>query len=44
MTIIEIEKKIIAKAHLLRGNLIGGSSHVNLLIHVDTRDDEEDTF
>ena len=34
---------ITAEAYLLWGNLIGGSPHVNLLIHVDAWDDEEDT-
>ena len=35
---------IIGEAYLLWGDLIGGSPHVNLLVHIDTWDDEEDTF
>ena len=25
----------------MRGNLVGGCSHINLLVHINTRDDEE---
>ena len=34
----------IGEAYLLWGDLIGGSPHVNLLVHINTWDDEEDTF
>ena len=34
----------IGEAYLLWGDLIGGSPHVNLLVHIDAWDDEEDTF
>ena len=32
------------QVYLLRWDLIGGRSHVNLLIDINAWDDEEDTF